>query len=271
MERFSTRFAIGAADDQDGTFRGIASVFGSVAQGIFPTKFVPGAFKKTLQEQGDRVKILWQHEVDKPIGKPITLAESSLGLDLYAKISKTAHGQDALTLIRDGVIDELSIGFDPIAFSFEETQGEAGIYAPPTRIVTEARLWEISCVTFAADAMAKITNVHALGGGTELIKKIVEAHKLDASDGASLSAILSVLTVGPEEGHEGRTLSGKSKQLVSAALQALQALLDAAEPPKNDKEGNRHSPVALTGDGAPKKSIKQQLREAEIAFAETLL
>ena len=59
--------------------------------------------------------------------------------------------------VRDGVIDELSIGFDPIKWEMEQKDANEQV-----RHIKELRLWEISAVTFAADPMAKIHTVHAV-------------------------------------------------------------------------------------------------------------
>jgi uncharacterized protein len=91
-----------------------------------------------------------------PIGKPLEMRETDLGLEVVAKISPTERGQECLTLMRDGVIDELSIGFDPVVA--EDVQQADGSMV---RHLKEVRLWEISLVTFAADTLAKVTEVSA--------------------------------------------------------------------------------------------------------------
>lgn len=213
MERLSTKFQITGSDLQTGQFDGMASVFGSLVDSYCPTIIHPGAFTKTLQENASRVKILWQHNPDWPIGKPVLLEETPQGLHVRGQISQTAIGRDAMTLIRDGVVDELSIGFDPIKFDFEEVNGEE------VRNIRELKLWEFSPVTFAADPMARITEANRAGGMLQ--------HDL------SFEGWLTWL----RETHEGKVLSGKNKTLVQDAIAALQALLTAAEPPPASAAG----------------------------------
>lgn len=107
-----------------------------------------GAFRKTLQENRNRVKVLWQHDTSEPIGKPIMMEEDSKGLYIKAQISQTDIGKKAMILMRDGVVDEMSIGYDVIK---DEYKGK-------NRMLKELRLWEFSPVTFAANEKAKITS-----------------------------------------------------------------------------------------------------------------
>lgn len=139
----------------DNGFRGVASVFGSVVDAFIPTIIHRGSFIKTLRENSRGVKILFMHDMDKPIGKPTALFEGDRGLDLTARISRTPSGDEAMTLIRDEVIDALSIGFDPIKFDFEEVEGVQ------FRHIRELKLFEISPVTLGADVLARISEVNS--------------------------------------------------------------------------------------------------------------
>jgi HK97 family phage prohead protease len=160
-ETFRAKFQVHPDEDDLllGEFEGVASLFNSLITGgmVADTIIEPGAFSKTLGERAGDIKLLWQHDVQTPIGKPVILKETSEGLFLRGKISPTQAGKDALTLLRDGVIDQLSIGFDPIQWTMEERDGKV------VRHLNELKLYEISLVTFAADPNARIQNVHTIG------------------------------------------------------------------------------------------------------------
>lgn len=147
-------FSRSALNLEQGTFRGVASVFGSPVEAYVPTIVDRGAFTKTLENDASRVVILWQHDSFEPIGKPIDMRETDVGLEVTARISKTRRGIEALTLLQDGTIDELSIGFDPVE-SVDVQQADGS----KVRHLKEVRLWEISLVTFAADPLARVTSV----------------------------------------------------------------------------------------------------------------
>jgi HK97 family phage prohead protease len=157
---------------ETGVFRGIASFFGGVVDAFIPSVIHQGAFVKTLRERRDNVKLLLQHDIFTPIGKPLKLNESDRGLELEGRISDTTDGRDTITLMRDGVLDALSIGFDPVKFDFEELPDGTMI-----RNLREIRLFEISIVTFGADPNARITEVNGLiGDRGEAYRKHMERY-----------------------------------------------------------------------------------------------
>jgi HK97 family phage prohead protease len=180
QETFQLPFTIHGADTTRGTFTGFASVFGVLIDTYPPTIIERGAFAKTLRENRDRVKILWQHFRDTPIGKPLRLTETAEGLEIVGRISATAQGKDAMTLLRDGVVDELSIGFDAIKWSMDHPTRASD---EPLRRITELRLWEVSLVTWGANPAAKIVSVHRARRGlrADVQRKMAE---LDAAFGA---------------------------------------------------------------------------------------
>ena len=112
-------FALEDYDEEEGTFSGYGAVFSNIDSG--GDIIEPGAFTKTIAEGVGRVKILSGHnESLLPIGKPLELREDANGLFLKAKISDTTLGRDVRTLIKDGVLCELSIGYDPVVFDYDE-------------------------------------------------------------------------------------------------------------------------------------------------------
>lgn len=139
-----SKFEIKASGEN--TIEGYAAFFGNVDS--YGDIIEQGAFTKTLKENRNRIKVLWQHDTNEPIGKPIAMEEDSKGLYIKAQISMTDAGRKAMTLMRDGVIDEMSIGYDVIKDDYKKGN----------RMLKEVRLWEFSPVTFAANEKAKITS-----------------------------------------------------------------------------------------------------------------
>ena len=90
------------ADEKSGIVKGYGSVFNNVdSDGDIIT---PGAYTKTIMENGSRVKYLYQHNMDQPLGKMVNLYEDEKGLMFEAKIPKTQLGTDVLELMKAGVI-----------------------------------------------------------------------------------------------------------------------------------------------------------------------
>jgi HK97 family phage prohead protease len=133
------------------TFKGYASTWDKDKGGDI---IVKGAFAKTLSERASRVKILWQHS--DPLGKPTLMREDDKGLYVEGKISKTRLGDEALELMMDGVVDQMSIGFS-IPSGKSEYSGE-----DDARIIREVKLFEFSPVTFPMNENAYITGVKSL-------------------------------------------------------------------------------------------------------------
>lgn len=144
-------FEVEDYDEEEGIFSGYGAVFSNIDSG--GDIIEPGAFTKTIAEGVGRVKILSGHnETLLPIGVPVELREDAKGLYMRGKISDTALGRDVKTLIKDGVLGELSIGYDPVVFDYDES----GI-----RHLREVKLWEISVVTWAMNEQAVITGYKA--------------------------------------------------------------------------------------------------------------
>lgn len=174
-EHKSFRFELESTGD-GGEFSGYAAVFGNVDSGNDIIE--KGAFSKTIREDFDRIKILALHnDCWLPVGKPIELREDDKGLYIRGKISDTTMGRDVQTLLRDGVLNELSIGYDAVVFDYE-ADGDNRI-----RRLKELRLWEVSVVTWAMNSYAKIDEV----------KSLTEALKLEAKSGKISRAKLDAL------------------------------------------------------------------------------
>jgi HK97 family phage prohead protease len=156
----------------------------------YEESFARGAFAKTISERGDRVKFLYQHDSDAPIGKATALREDASGLYAEFRVSKTQRGDEVLELIRDGALDSFSIGFNPIA------------HTSPTRghvVRTEVKLREVSAVTFPAYESALMSGVRALNDDT--IKRAVNladefraGSQLSAQNLATLKHVLSLVS-----------------------------------------------------------------------------
>ena len=123
--------------------------------GTYDEVFRMGAFTETIRERGDRVKFLANHNREVfPLGRATMLREDPAGLIGEFRVSATAAGDEALELIRDGVLDALSIGFAPI-----QSLGREG--RDPVVERTAVKLMEVSAVAFPAYEGAVIAGVRS--------------------------------------------------------------------------------------------------------------
>lgn len=127
---------------------GYASTFG--VKDSYGDIVVRGAYLRTLRENGKRIKLCLQHNMDDVVGKIIELKEDAYGLYFKAKISNTTKGKDLVVLVEDEAINEISIGYSPIIT--ERNEGD------DTRYLKDVELYEISFVSRAANRQAVITS-----------------------------------------------------------------------------------------------------------------
>lgn len=147
--------------DENGEFEGYASVFGAVDNGMDVVD--RGAFTKSLGERTP--KMLWQHDVEQPIGVWDEVKEDERGLFVKGRILKdVAKGAEAMALMRAGAIDSMSIGYQAKTATRE---GGGSI-----RRLHEVDLYEISLVTIPMLESATITDFKSLDWGN---KRDVEA------------------------------------------------------------------------------------------------
>ena len=147
------------ADEKAGVVKGYASVFDNKDSDNDIIR--KGSYRKTIAENGQRVKYLYQHDMDKPLGKMSMLEEDDKGLVFEAKIAKTSLGNDVIELIKAGVITENSVGIMPI--QKEMVDG--------VRNITEVKLYEVSAVTLAANDQALIMDVKGNYDPEKILKR----------------------------------------------------------------------------------------------------
>ena len=147
----STPLELKREPDADGVFEGYASVFGVVDQGMDVVE--RGAFAKSLGTR--KVKMLWQHATDKPIGVWDEIQEDERGLYVKGRLLKEVDkGREAMALLRAGAIDSMSIGYRTME-AIAEGDGRV-------RKLTEVDLFEISLVTFPMLPDAKVTAIKSV-------------------------------------------------------------------------------------------------------------
>lgn len=131
------------ADGDGMTFRGYAAVFNSKSEdlGGFRETIRPGAFSKSLTEKR-AIKMFWNHNSDIPLGSTrsnLVLTEDDKGLLAEAKLPDTVHGRDMALLVREGIVDSMSFGFQTVKDNWSEDYS--------ARELVEVRLFEVSPVT----------------------------------------------------------------------------------------------------------------------------
>jgi len=99
-----------------------------------------------------KVRLLSQHNLQKPIGKMISAETRADGIYAVFRLSRSTAGSDALIMAQEGLVTGLSIGAEIIA-SKPSKDGYT--------VVSQARLKEVSLVTVPAFASAEILEIAA--------------------------------------------------------------------------------------------------------------
>ncbi|WP_432793953.1 phage major capsid protein [Rhodococcus ruber] len=125
---------IADVDEDSRTITGIAVPYGQVTTRIgYPEEFAPGAFP-----DGATATLHTNHggqSGELPIGTVVG-RNTDAGYRVTATIARTARGDEALQLVREGVLKHFSVGFRPLS---HEMRGD-------TVVRTRAELAEVSIV-----------------------------------------------------------------------------------------------------------------------------
>jgi HK97 family phage prohead protease len=187
-------------------FEGYASVFNSRSENLGGfTEFVaPGAFTRSLKSRND-VKLLWNHDAGQVLGstraKTMSLVEDSRGLKVSATLPNTSLGRDTAELIRTGIIDSMSFGFNVIKDSWNAEGNE--------RTLHSVRLFEVSVVAFPA---------YAATAGSTSVRSVEKLAKRAEVDMAELEAALIKLESGQDLDEASRDLLNNVINKVSPSV-----------------------------------------------------
>ncbi len=155
---------IQAADTERRIVSGLVAPYGEIGHtSAGPVMFERGSI--TYAEATD-IKLLMQHQADKPVGRAISFSESTSPAGVYGsfKLSSSTRGQDALVLAQENLVSGLSVGVDVTASK------PMGDYL----LVTAAVLKEVSLVESAAFSSASVTDIAAARAALEAATSIKE-------------------------------------------------------------------------------------------------
>ncbi len=171
---------------ETGTFTGWGSTFGNQDHG--GDTVMPGAFTKWIQLNGNRVRILFQHDPERPIGWATVVempeglwVEGKIDLDDPKGIGKFAHHK-----MRTEEFAALSIGWSAYEGGVQKSKGGRELH--------QVELWEVSVVTFPMNPKAVITSVKT--AGTKEMRDfdtILQSIQMYAQHGQMLDALYYAL------------------------------------------------------------------------------
>ncbi len=268
---FQTEIQIKQDDSEGMIFEGYASTFGNVDEGNDIMQ--NGAFKRTINNRfkrgkGTLIKVLRGHW--DLIGIPIAMSEDTTGLFTASKIAPTALGEETMMLIKEEVLDRLSIGYKVIKSKLDE---ETEI-----RTLTEIKLYEYSVVTFPMNEQAVITGTKALefmkdSNVIKMLEQLADS-KIDAALKELRKSLVKEFdknthATGIAKNHVPIPVNNKHDEsklqnaiiALRSTATALEDLTDKKDSPKGTpkKTDTGFDPAALNSLLADMKSITNQL------------
>lgn len=233
-------------DTKTGTVTGYFSIFGNVDSD--GDMIMPGAFKRSINNNYDRIKHLNQHRSGEVLSGTkkgnLSVKEDSRGLSFESKISQTTIGKDVLLLYEDGALDEHSIGYEVIRSRDSDTMTRPSRWDPqqkiPVKELHELKLWEGSTVTWGANEMAT----------TESIKSLTKEQAFD-----KMQSVMKALRNGKYENEE------IFEMLELTFKQLEQHISDLSTSPEGNTSQNPHTSVKDSND---KRKIKRRLAFIEL-------
>jgi len=130
---------------RDVRLAGYASVFGVPDKG--GDVVLAGAFG----DLGEKVPLLWQHDVREPIGFVEQISEDARGLRVVARVVASGRGEQVARLLQAGAIDGLSFGYRVKAATRDRVRN--------VRALEQLELIEISLVTFPMQPLARVLGI----------------------------------------------------------------------------------------------------------------
>ena len=154
-----------------GIIKGYGSTFGNVDRG--GDRVIKGAFKKTLashRKRNRQIRMFSQHR--SLIGGWTKFKEDDNGLLLEGRVNlQVQKGDEAYSLAKQGVLEDLSIGYWASETEWVKEDGK------DIRNLKEIELFEVSIVDEPMNIMAQITDVKTMTDVSDFLKSIGLSNK----------------------------------------------------------------------------------------------
>jgi len=151
----------------DGEFEGYGSTFGGEPDS-YGDVIAKGAFAESLdghKAAKSMPKLFWQHDSHEPIGKWLGAKEDDTGLLMHGKLNMgVQRGKEAYSLLKDGDVDGLSIGYRVQKHSVDD---DTGVWT-----LEKLDLLEVSIVSIGANSHATVASVKAAKAAYDFTEKL---------------------------------------------------------------------------------------------------
>ena len=173
----------------------------------------PGAYKKTIAEAD--IRALWNHDPNVVLGRnkanTLTLGEDVIGLAVTITPPDSEWGRPVLEAVRRGDVSGMSIAFQVVKDEWTRPDRKKEPNALPKRLIREARLLDVSPVTFPVFSQTDInaraensTQEHMLLEALQVVRMTELGLPLESEERVCLRAAATrLLNVSGEPGAGG--------------------------------------------------------------------
>jgi HK97 family phage prohead protease len=245
----------------------------SAWEGTFMERLLPGSFRKTISENRDAVRVLFQHGQDpqvgdKPLGPIEELTEDREGVAYAVPLLDTSYNRDLLPGLQAGLYGA-SFRFRVMKEELDQKPSKSA-YNPdalPERSISEVQLAEFGPVTFPAYAGAT-AGIRSMTDDYLIDRLMAEPRSFEAllaraqhphpdpepdPPARSLAELAGFLLADPTALSAAITKLGQGEPLLAQEAELLEAAIEHLEPPDDDEDDmgmNSAQPDALPNAGA---------------------
>ena len=204
IKKFFSPFEYKFSNEDEGSFEGHAAIF-NVADRMDDI-IIKGAFKKSLHKHpAKKIKMLLGHDLAAMVGVWDEVKEDSKGLAVKGHLlMQLQSAQDTMVLLKEGVLDSMSIGFMTLKSQFDEKRDG--------RDLLEIDLFEISLVAIPAQPGALVTSVKSVSPEDIVTKRDLERALREADFSVSTSKFITAGWTPPAR----RDVEGGNDELVAS-------------------------------------------------------
>jgi HK97 family phage prohead protease len=151
--------------------------------------FRPGS----LPVEGKAPRLFMYHDASMPVGVVTERVDTEQGMMFSAKISATSLGNDALVMAQDGTIDQVSVGVNPVKFSYDEE----GIMIIESADWTELSLVPIGAFGDMANIASVAASIHQEPEEVVLNEEVVPEQEIEPMSEVTVPAVEATIPTAP--------------------------------------------------------------------------
>jgi HK97 family phage prohead protease len=151
--------------------------------------FRPGS----LPVEGKAPRLFMYHDASMPVGIVTERVETEEGMLFTAKVSASSQGLDAMIMLQETVIDQVSVGVNPTKFSYDE----AGTMIIEAADWTELSLVPVGAFGDLANIASVAASIHQEPEEVVLNEEVVPEQEIEPMSEVTVPAVEATIPTAP--------------------------------------------------------------------------